>query len=80
MKRISHDMAGTTQRIAKLGDSFTVTLAELQEIWKDDKGRAFMQQHTAEINPTVQQLVATMSETIELFEGIARKVQDPDQP
>ncbi len=80
MKRISHDMAGATQRIAKLGDSFAVTLTEIQEVWKDDKGRAFLQQHTSEIHPTLQQLVATMSETIELFESIAKKVQDPDQP
>jgi len=79
MKRISHDLAGTTQRIAKLGDSLTVAITELQEVWKDDKGRAFLQEHTAEVNPTLRQLVAALSESIELFEGIAKKVQDPDQ-
>ena len=78
MKRISHDLAGTTQRIAKLGDALSVSLADVQEVWKDEKGRAFFQQHTAEIGPTINQLVATLSETIELFEGIARKVQDTE--
>lgn len=79
MKRISHDLAGTTQRIAKLGDTLTVAIAELREVWKDDKGRSFLQQHTADVNPTLRQVVAGMSESIELFEVIAKKVQDPDQ-
>ncbi len=79
MKRISHDLAGATQRIAKLGDTFTEAIAQLQEVWKDDIGRAFLQQHMADVNPTLRQLVAGMSESLELFEGIAKKVQDPDQ-
>jgi len=78
MKRISHDLAGTTQRIAKLGDRLTVAIAELQEVWKDGKGRAFLQQHTADVNPTLRQVVAGISESIELFEVIAKNIQDPD--
>lgn len=78
MKRMSHDLAGATQRIAKLGDSLSVAIAELQDVWKDDTGRVFLQQHMADINPTLRQLAAGMSESIQLFEVIAKKVQDPD--
>ena len=80
MRRISHDLPGITQRIAKLGDQFSFAIDETAEIWKDDKGRSFLQQHTSEIGPTINQLVSTLSETIELFEVIAKKVQDPDSP
>ncbi len=78
MNRLSHDLPGITQRIAKLGDEFDFAVHEVREVWKDDKARAFLQQHTAEIGPSLSQLVATLSETIELFESIAKRVQDPD--
>jgi hypothetical protein len=78
MKRISHDLPGVTQRIGKLGDEFVFAFTEIESVWKDEKGRSFLQQYTSDVGPTLNQLVSTLSETIELFEGIAKKVQDPD--
>lgn len=78
MKRVSHDLAGATQRIAKLRDEFGVAISDVSENWKDEKGRSFLQKHTAEIGPTLNQLVSTLSTSIELFESIAKKVKDPD--
>ncbi len=80
MNRISHDLPGVTQRIAKLGEHFTTAIGETQAVWKDAKGRAFLQQHTSDVGSTINQLVSTLSETMELFEAIAKKVQDPDAP
>ncbi len=77
MKRISHDLPGVTQRIAKLGDEFTLAVSETAEVWRDEKGRTFLQQHTSEVGPTINQLVSALTQSIELFEGIAKKVQDP---
>lgn len=78
MKRISHDLPGVTQRIAKLGEEFSVAVLDAQQVWRDDKGRAFFQQHTSEVGPTLNQLVSSLSQTMELFENIAKQVSDPD--
>ncbi|MEZ6136367.1 MAG: hypothetical protein R3C53_15840 [Pirellulaceae bacterium] len=78
MRRPSHDLPGTMQRVAKLRDELMFAVTEVKTVWKDDKARAYLQQYTSDIPPTVNQLVATLSETIELFENIAKKVQDPD--
>lgn len=79
MQRINHDLAGITQRIAKLADEFDFSLAEIAEIWKDDVGRSFLQQYTANVNPQLNQLVSELSVTIEEFENIAKQLQDPDR-
>ena len=78
LKRISHDLGGTTKRIAKLRDEFSVAITDISESWKDEKWRSFLQKHTTEIGPTFNQLVSTLSTAIELFESIAKKVKDPD--
>lgn len=79
MRRISHDLPGITQRIAKLRDGFTQNSVETQQIWRDAKARQFFQQHLGEVAPTLSGLVSSLTRTIELFEDIAKKVQDPDQ-
>ena len=79
MKRISHDLPGITQRLAKLGENLSASAAETQQVWRDDKGRAFLQQHIADVEPNVKQLVSSLTQTIERFESIAKQVQDPDQ-
>ena len=78
MRRISHDLPGVTQRIAKLTDEFELATQETSEIWRDQKGIAFLQKHTSEIRPTVSQLVSSMTKSIEMFEDIAKKLRDPD--
>ncbi len=79
MQRINHDLAGITQRIAKLGDEFELNLGEIAEVWKDDVGRSFLQQHTSNVNPQINQLVSELSVAIEEFENIAKQLQDPDR-
>jgi uncharacterized protein YukE len=79
MQRINHDLAGITQRIAKLGDEFEMNLGEIVEIWKDDVGRSFLQQNTSNVNPQLNQLVSELSVAIEEFENIAKQLQDPDR-
>lgn len=78
MRRISHDLPGVTQRIARLSDEYEVAIQETKEVWKDDKGRSFFQQRTSEAKPIINQLVAALTTQIELFEDIAKKVKDPD--
>lgn len=80
VKRISHDLPGVTQRIAKLTAEYHVDIDETLEVWRDAKGQAFMGRHTSEIRPTVNQLVSALTKSIELFENIAKKVRDPDVP
>jgi uncharacterized protein YukE len=80
MQRINHDLAGSTQRIAKLGDRFDANIAEITEVWRDDVGRSFLQQHTSEVCAQINQLVSELAVAIELFEGISKQLQDPDRP
>ncbi len=77
MKRISHDLPGVSQRIAKLLDELEIELVETQKVWRDAKGQAFIQQHYTEVRPTISKLVAGLSESVELFEQIAKQLRDP---
>lgn len=79
MQRIHHDLAGITQRIAKLTDHFESSTQAIREIWKDDIGRAYLQQNTNHVAPQINLLVSELAMTIEEFEGIAKQVQDPDR-
>lgn len=79
MQRINHDLAGITQRIAKLADQFETNVGLIKDVWKDDVGRGFLQQHTSEISPQINQLVSELAVTIEQFESIAKQLQDPDR-
>jgi hypothetical protein len=79
MQRINHDLAGITQRIAKLADQFEMNAGLIKDVWKDDVGRGFLQQHTSEIPPQINQLVSELAVTIEQFENIAKQLQDPDR-
>lgn len=79
MQRTNHDLAGITQRIAKLGDQFEMDLQAIAEVWQDDVGRAFFQQNTADVGSQINQLVSELSVALELFEGIAKQLQDPDR-
>lgn len=78
MRRISHDLPGSTQRLAKLRDTLSAAAAETELVWRDNKGRQFFQQHIAHVAPTLSGLVSSLTQAIEQFEDIAKKVQDPD--
>ena len=51
----------------------------MSQVWQDNKGRAFLQQHASEVQPTINQLVNTIHGLTELFEEIAKKLRDPQQ-
>lgn len=76
---MNHDLAGITQRIAKLADEFEFSLGEIAQVWKDEVGRSFLQQNTSNVNPQINQLVSELSVAIEEFENIAKQLQDPDR-
>lgn len=78
MRRISHDLPGVAQRIAKLRDVLSRNMEETQQVWRDEKSRQFFQQHLSEVAPTLSGLVSSLTRTIEQFEDIAKKVEDPD--
>ncbi len=78
MKRIGHDLAGVTQRIARLNDQLAEFTVEAEQIWRDEKAKLFFGQHIAPAAPALSQLVSSLTQSIELFEDIARKVQDPE--
>lgn len=78
MRRISHDLPGAAQRIAKLRDVLSQNMEETQQVWRDEKSRQFFQQHLSEVAPTLSGLVSSLTRTIAQFEEIAKKVADPD--
>ncbi|MFN3188910.1 MAG: hypothetical protein ACE361_00170 [Aureliella sp.] len=78
MRRISHDLPGVTQRIAKLSEELELSVQETSEIWKDQKGRAFLQKHFSDVRPIAGQLTSSLSQSIELFEEISKRLRDPD--
>lgn len=79
MKRISHDLPGVTQRIAKLREELMESASETQRLWQDEKGQGFFQQHIADVGPILGQLTSKLAQTIEVFEDMSKKVQEPNQ-
>lgn len=79
MRRISHDLPGVAQRIAKLRDLLAQNMEQTQQVWRDEKSRQFFQQHLSDVGPTLSGLVSSLARTIEQFEDIARKTDDPDR-
>ncbi len=79
MQRKNHDLQGVTQRIAKLSSEFAFASDQIAETWKDEKARSFLQRHTSEVGPTVNLLVSALTKTIEAYEDIAKRLQDPDR-
>ena len=79
MQRINHDLAGITQRIAKLSDQFEFRVGEVKEVWRDEVGRNYFQQQLSEIGPQINQLVSELAVTIEMFENIAKQLKDPER-
>jgi hypothetical protein len=78
MRRISHDLPGVSQRIAKLRDNLGEAARETELEWRDEKGAQFFQQHISHVGPALSGLVSSLAVAIEQFEDIAKKVQDPD--
>ena len=79
MRRISHDLAGSLQRITKLTGDFEIEAQEIGEVWTDAKAVQFLRQHTQEVPTQIRQLTSALTQSIELFEEIAKRVRDPDQ-
>lgn len=77
MRRLSHDMAGITQRLNHIKETFSDEVHEVSEIWGDAQGRQFLQQHASNVEPTVAQLMAAILQSTEWFETVAKKLQDP---
>jgi len=78
MRRISHDLPGVSQRIAKLRDNLSAAASQTELEWRDEKGAQFFQQQISHVAPALSGLVSSLALAIEQFEDIAKKVQDPD--
>ncbi len=79
MRRIVHELGSLAQRFNVLAEKLEEETQNTQEIWKDQRGEAFLREHLSPFKPTVAQLVATLHESQELFEQIAKRLSDPDQ-
>lgn len=79
MRRLSHDVTGIGQRIYRAHETFEVAMAEVKEVWKDDRSRDFFQRYTADVSTTIRQLTASLTTAIESFEQMSQQLQDPDQ-
>lgn len=79
MKRLSHDLTGCGQRIAKLEAQWSAEVQQLSTLWTDDVGRQFLQQQLADVSPRVNSLLSELAEMCESFESMARQLSDPDR-
>ena len=80
MNRLSHDLAGCGQRMAKLETQWSTEVQQLSRLWTDEIGRQFLDQQLADVTPRVGLLISELAELCECFETIARTLNDPDQP
>ncbi len=79
MRRVSHDLGGLAQRFGVLAEQLEAEVQTTQEIWKDERGSAFLRERLSPFKPTVSQLVATLQESQDLFEHLAKRLADPDR-
>jgi hypothetical protein len=80
VNRLSHDLAGCGQRMAKLDTQWSTEVQQLSRLWTDEIGRQFLDQQLADVTPRVGLLISELAELCECFENIARSLNDPDQP
>ncbi len=78
MRRISHDLGGLAQRFNRLSEQLTEEIQNTAEIWRDQRGQAFLAARLSPFKPSMGQLVASIDETRELFDQMAKKLSDPD--
>lgn len=79
MRRVSHELGSLAQRFNVLAEQLESEMQATGEIWKDERGNAFLREHLSPFKPTVSQLVASLHETRELFEHLTRRLSDPDR-
>lgn len=78
MRRVAHDLAGSAQRISRLAERLAEEIEVTEQLWRDQRGQAFLREHLAPCRPNIAQLVSGINETVELFDEIAKKLHDPD--
>ena len=80
MRRVVHELGSLAQRFDRLAEQLEEEVQTTREIWRDQRGEAFLREHVSAFKPTVSLLVACIDESREMFEDLARRLSDPDQP
>jgi len=80
MRRVVHDLGGFAQRFGRVAEQLEQEIEKTQEVWRDQRGQAFLRERLSPFKPTVSQLVAGLSETQELFESLVKRLSDPETP
>ena len=80
MRRVVHELPGMAQRFSHLAEQLEEEVQATQALWRDQRGQAFLQEELAPFKPSVSQLVACIVESQEVFEALAKRLSDPDQP
>lgn len=80
MRRVVHELGGLAQRFGRLAEQLEEEAQTTRETWRDQRGEAFLREHIAPFKPKVSLLVACIDESREMFENMARRLADPDQP
>jgi uncharacterized protein YukE len=78
MRRVVHELAGLAQRFNQLAQQLEEEVQTTQEIWRDQRGDAFLREQLSPYKPNVSQLVACIHESREVFEELAKRLSDPD--
>lgn len=78
MRRVSHEMGGLAERLGRLAEQLEQEGQLTQEVWRDQRGEAFLRERIFPFKTHITQLVASISETSELFEELVKRLSDPD--
>lgn len=78
IRRVSHELGGLGERLKQLAEQLDQEGHLTEEIWRDQRGEAFLREHIFPFKSNVSQLVSSVNETSELFEELARRLSDPD--
>ncbi|MGN6134654.1 MAG: hypothetical protein ACTHOU_09140 [Aureliella sp.] len=79
MRRVVHELGELAQRFGRLAEQLDEEAEATQAVWRDQRGQAFLREHVAPFKPNVSLLVASINESRELFEDLARRLSDPDK-
>ncbi|MGN6544372.1 MAG: hypothetical protein ACTHK7_04945 [Aureliella sp.] len=78
MRRVSHEMGGLAERLGRLAEQLEQEGQLTQEVWRDQRGEAFLRERIFPFQTHITQLMASISETSELFEELVKRLSDPD--
>lgn len=74
--RLQHDLLGCANRSRKVLSGLQSDIEEVEDAWKDETARKFLQRNVSELESSLDRLIVTLQLSTEEISKIASKIKD----